>query len=28
LKNPADTLPYSGFASRESTSKPELVFGN
>ena len=28
LKNPADTLPFSGFASRESGSTPELVFGN
>ncbi|HET7220082.1 MAG TPA: phospholipase D-like domain-containing protein [Vicinamibacterales bacterium] len=28
LRNPADTLPYSAFASRESGSRPELVFGN
>jgi hypothetical protein len=25
LKNPADTLPYSSFSSRESGSRPELV---
>ena len=28
LKNPADTLPFSGFASRESGSRPEVLFGN
>jgi hypothetical protein len=28
IKNPADTLPYSAFSSRESGAKPELVIQN
>lgn len=28
LKNPADTLPYSSFGSRESGTRPELVISN